>query len=1200
MSEDAEKQQEGKRKLLERMKAAIERKDSDLITEICKHCSEVEALSFLQLFDDAIDDEIETMVSALFVITKRAFSDLNDKIEKIVHRFICYGHSRFIRKAALSALHELKSKNIWKDYFTLMNVLEEPQFHLVGPALPYFDRILCVCKTTMKDECLPWYWVQLLFVKALDHPNGWIRVWAAQKIILSTLLATLNNSDVYWRLNEDANLKAFLENFGFFLERVSSAGSKDDESNLVSSVCLVVRCSTYLILDVYRPLLNTVIRIPCIPLRICTTANFLKFFFKLAERNWHEACCFASLLSELPEDKYGFLLQEFFYNTTFTETLAGSVVGELDELQRSYALDHGRGYKIAMGISHSVLAIDSYCYIHDFKIVDILLQLYAVISNDKLFEKGNFFIFRYRDVEQLCISRRSEESQYFEYALVAYLDTRLFTDVNEVFDPRRFNALHKKLLTKYISNFDQWLFRSVLLCNKTTSISSRAALSSVAAAVISRCHNIPRTVWDVILNFLLTKEIDSRAGFEISLKVANYPNIYKVLEETVTKNKSVLWQNFIAEHSFDSISLFRFCITSLKIFFSWDCRRAILNLLLAVLKKAAIDSMIEESIEVVMKVANEEKKTHNYIPVITDVLTICTLECTFHTVEVAKIAVKAVEKLCAESDRNVQIAVVLSDAFYRAKELLCIIWFPVLIKMCAFGPICKKDTTVLYLAVQMAYGMEESLPNSSYEKLHECAQYSRLRALQTISWICKNRSDSADVFIQETFVIIDVLDTVKNRHVFWAIFGSSSENTLIAVTIAYPWFREQRSLGKIRILLYKIFERSFATTIYKTYCELDTRSTVLQQRSCIPKIYWNRERSELAAARIGTICSWIAILMHVTKINRTDMAFARCFTLFHPWCTAQNFIVRCTSLAAVRLLWNIAGDELRSQFGYLRSIIEFDAEKAGNAKRVIDQLCNDFYFAYLNENTDYSLETVLTVLPEKVGLTAQDGIAAHLLKSIRTEDFACVRCHSNDLNQYSSFIFGQTQQQRQQEIQGSDSVLETSGIQRKFNAVNVNRVSLEGVSLIVVASLLDKAANLGGICRTCEVLGVEKLIVADLSKIKDRNFMALSMSSENWMNLEQSRPEDLPNLLLSFRDSGYAIIGAEQTTNSTPLHKIHLPSKMVLLLGNEKVGIPMDLMGYLDKTVEILQIGHTKSLNVHVTGALFIYRFFEEFIATKT
>lgn len=57
------------------------------------------------------------------------------------------------------------------------------QFHLVQPVLPIFDRILCICKPTLEcDEHLPWFWVQLLFLKALDHPNGWVRVWAAEKV----------------------------------------------------------------------------------------------------------------------------------------------------------------------------------------------------------------------------------------------------------------------------------------------------------------------------------------------------------------------------------------------------------------------------------------------------------------------------------------------------------------------------------------------------------------------------------------------------------------------------------------------------------------------------------------------------------------------------------------------------------------------------------------------------------------------------------------------------------------------------------------------------------------------------------------------------------------------------------------------------------------------------------------------------------
>lgn len=43
----------------------------------------------------------------------------------------------------------------------------------------------------------------------------------------------------------------------------------------------------------------------------------------------------------------------------------------------------------------------------------------------------------------------------------------------------------------------------------------------------------------------------------------------------------------------------------------------------------------------------------------------------------------------------------------------------------------------------------------------------------------------------------------------------------------------------------------------------------------------------------------------------------------------------------------------------------------------------------------------------------------------------------------------------------------------------------------------------------------------------------------------------------------------------------------------------MELLDYVDKSVEVVQVGYTKSLNVHVTGALFIYKFFEQFIVPK-
>lgn len=44
---------------------------------------------------------------------------------------------------------------------------------------------------------------------------------------------------------------------------------------------------------------------------------------------------------------------------------------------------------------------------------------------------------------------------------------------------------------------------------------------------------------------------------------------------------------------------------------------------------------------------------------------------------------------------------------------------------------------------------------------------------------------------------------------------------------------------------------------------------------------------------------------------------------------------------------------------------------------------------------------------------------------------------------------------------------------------------------------------LSGLCRTCEIFGVNSLVVSNSAVIDDAEFKALSMSAENWTNIEQ-------------------------------------------------------------------------------------------------
>ncbi|XP_034116341.1 uncharacterized protein LOC117575971 [Drosophila albomicans] len=173
-------------------------------------------------------------------------------------------------------------------------------------------------------------------------------------------------------------------------------------------------------------------------------------------------------------------------------------------------------------------------------------------------------------------------------------------------------------------------------------------------------------------------------------------------------------------------------------------------------------------------------------------------------------------------------------------------------------------------------------------------------------------------------------------------------------------------------------------------------------------------------------------------------------------------------------------------------------------------------------------------------------------------------------------------------------------VQRKANPVNDIFNTNENITkeatpaeqnLIVVASLIDKLPNLGGLARTSEVLGVTTLVVGSKSIVDKTDFTNLSMTAEKSLNILEVKPDNLSEFLINKQSMGYKIVGAEQTAHSVSFVDFKFPEKCILLLGHEKHGISVDLIALLDFAVEIPQFGVVRSLNVHVTGSLFIWEY---------
>lgn len=103
--------------------------------------------------------------------------------------------------------------------------------------------------------------------------------------------------------------------------------------------------------------------------------------------------------------------------------------------------------------------------------------------------------------------------------------------------------------------------------------------------------------------------------------------------------------------------------------------------------------------------------------------------------------------------------------------------------------------------------------------------------------------------------------------------------------------------------------------------------------------------------------------------------------------------------------------------------------------------------------------------------------------------------------------------------------------------------------LIVAATLISRAPNLGGLARTCEIFAVENYVVESLKLMESQDFTALSKTAEKWIKVSEIKSWQLSDYLMGMKQIGYSIVGAEQAANSVSLAEVKIPEKCILLLG---------------------------------------------------
>nr|XP_020643964.1 probable methyltransferase TARBP1 [Pogona vitticeps] len=365
------------------------------------------------------------------------------------------------------------------------------------------------------------------------------------------------------------------------------------------------------------------------------------------------------------------------------------------------------------------------------------------------------------------------------------------------------------------------------------------------------------------------------------------------------------------------------------------------------------------------------------------------------------------------------------------------------------------------------------------------------------------------------------------------------------------------------------------------------------------------------------VCTFLAVLSRfdiiLQNISEKIPALKKGLVVVLQWCFHHNFSIRLYALIALKKIWGMCKASHVDDFETLTPVIEsslLQAERmhgTGNAKKNWQRIQKHFFFEKFHPIEDYCLETIFYTLPRLSEIAEEEWISVSKFTAFQdlplSPTFPC--SHS------CTALLDLTPSDWSQQDMGLNSLepcnkRQWADVQKKIipwkdsipeldlELVFQDRATKLGKSnskLIVVASLLDKPTNLGGLCRTCEIFGASALVVGSLHYINDKQFQYLSVSAEQWVCLIEVKPFQLVDYLEQKKIEGYTIIGVEQTAKSCDLTEYSFPEKSLLLLGNEHEGIPVNLIQQLDTCVEIPQQGVIRSLNVHVSGALLIWEY---------
>ena len=143
--------------------------------------------------------------------------------------------------------------------------------------------------------------------------------------------------------------------------------------------------------------------------------------------------------------------------------------------------------------------------------------------------------------------------------------------------------------------------------------------------------------------------------------------------------------------------------------------------------------------------------------------------------------------------------------------------------------------------------------------------------------------------------------------------------------------------------------------------------------------------------------------------------------------------------------------------------------------------------------------------------------------------------------------------------------------------------------LIVACPPMRSNVNLSRIVRTAGCCGVRRMICCGNAKVIEK----IARETGDSPTIEIHRT--LPPVLKKLREGGRELVGLEQTADSRSLFEFRFKRKTVLVVGNERLGVPEEVLRLLDHTVEIPVYGLPYSHNAATAATMALYEYCRQY-----